>query len=212
MIVGWNGCGKSACALAVWRVRCDQRWKGGEEITTFSENECRDALVLRVKNAVVAQTSLTPCAGGINDLEQRNRALSIRAERDAPGVVCPGEKPRSITGHRCRAFCKKQGCLIRSADLSAHSLLLGNQFVRGRIPFARRARDLADRLAPRVAAALLVAVQTDGWERFGVCDALPCRCVYLDRSRNRSRRYCSQLCADRVAAAHYRDRVKGRTA
>ena len=71
----------------------------------------------------------------------------------------------------------------------------------------RRARDLADRLAPRVAAALLVAVQTDGWERFGVCDALPCRCVYLDRSRNRSRRYCCQLCADRVAAAHYRDRV-----
>ena len=76
----------------------------------------------------------------------------------------------------------------------------------------RRARDLADRLAPRVAAALLVAVQTDGWERFGVCDALPCRCVYLDRSRNRSRRYCSQLCADRVAAAHYRERAKGRIA
>jgi predicted RNA-binding Zn ribbon-like protein len=61
----------------------------------------------------------------------------------------------------------------------------------------RRARDLADRLAPRVAAALLVAIQTEGWERFGVCDALPCRCVYLDRSRNRSRRYCCHLCADR---------------
>jgi predicted RNA-binding Zn ribbon-like protein len=76
----------------------------------------------------------------------------------------------------------------------------------------RRARDLADRLAPRVAAALLVAIQTDGWERFGVCDALPCRCVYLDRSRNRSRRYCCQLCADRIAAAAYRERAKGRTA
>jgi predicted RNA-binding Zn ribbon-like protein len=72
----------------------------------------------------------------------------------------------------------------------------------------RRARDLADRLAPRVAAALLVAIQTDGWERFGVCDALPCRCVYLDRSRNRSRRYCCQLCADRIAAAAYRERAK----
>jgi predicted RNA-binding Zn ribbon-like protein len=76
----------------------------------------------------------------------------------------------------------------------------------------RRGRDLADRLAPRVAAALLVAIQTDGWERFGVCDALPCRCVYLDRSRNRSRRYCCQLCADRIAAAAYRERAKGRTA
>ena len=75
-----------------------------------------------------------------------------------------------------------------------------------------RARDLADRLAPRVAAALLVAIQTEGWERFGVCDALPCRCVYLDRSRNRSRRYCCQLCADRIAAAAYRERSKGRSA
>jgi predicted RNA-binding Zn ribbon-like protein len=76
----------------------------------------------------------------------------------------------------------------------------------------RRARDLADRLAPRVAAALLVAIQTEGWERFGVCDALPCRCVYLDRSRNRSRRYCCQLCADRIAAAAYRERAKERSA
>ncbi len=76
----------------------------------------------------------------------------------------------------------------------------------------RRGRDLADRLAPRVAAALLVAIQTEGWDRFGVCDALPCRCVYLDRSRNRSRRYCCQLCADRIAAAAYRERSKGRSA
>lgn len=71
---------------------------------------------------------------------------------------------------------------------------------------ARRARDLADRLGPRVAAALLEAIRSHGWERFGICDALPCRCVFVDRSRNRSRRYCSQLCADRVAAAAYRRR------
>ena len=71
---------------------------------------------------------------------------------------------------------------------------------------ARRERDLADRLGPRVAAALLEAIRSDGWERFGICDALPCRCVFVDRSRNRSRRYCSQLCADRVAAAAYRRR------
>jgi predicted RNA-binding Zn ribbon-like protein len=57
-----------------------------------------------------------------------------------------------------------------------------------------------------------VAIQTEGWERFGVCDALPCRCVYIDRSRNRSRRYCCQLCADRVAAAAYRERARERSA
>ncbi len=76
----------------------------------------------------------------------------------------------------------------------------------------RRGRDLADRLAPRVAAALLESIRTDGWDRFGVCDALPCRCVYIDRSRNRSRRYCCQLCADRIAAAAYRERSRERSA
>src|SRR5215218_8895864 len=76
----------------------------------------------------------------------------------------------------------------------------------------RRDRDLADRLAPRVAATLLEAIRSEGFDRFGVCDALPCRCVYLDRSRNRSRRYCCQLCADRIAAAAYRERAKERSA
>ncbi len=76
---------------------------------------------------------------------------------------------------------------------------------------ARRERDLADRLGPRVAAALLEAIRSDGWERFGICDALPCRCVFVDRSRNRSRRYCCQLCADRVAAAAYRRRQTSTT-
>src|SRR5712691_8288578 len=72
----------------------------------------------------------------------------------------------------------------------------------------RRERDLADRLGPRVASTLLEAIRAEGWERFGVCDALPCRCVFVDRSRNRSRRYCCQLCADRVAAAAYRQRSR----
>jgi predicted RNA-binding Zn ribbon-like protein len=70
----------------------------------------------------------------------------------------------------------------------------------------RRERDLADRIGPRVAAALLEAIRSAGWQRFGICAALPCRCVFVDRSRNRSRRYCCQLCADRVAAAAYRRR------
>jgi predicted RNA-binding Zn ribbon-like protein len=72
----------------------------------------------------------------------------------------------------------------------------------------RRGQDLADRLGPKVAGALLEAIREQGWKRFGICDALPCRRVFIDRSRNRSRRYCSQLCADRVAAAAYRRRQR----
>jgi predicted RNA-binding Zn ribbon-like protein len=61
-------------------------------------------------------------------------------------------------------------------------------------------------LAALSAAALLGAISEHGWERFGVCDAAPCRCVYVDRTHGRSRRFCCRLCADRASQAAYRAR------
>jgi predicted RNA-binding Zn ribbon-like protein len=61
-------------------------------------------------------------------------------------------------------------------------------------------------VAGYAAVGLLEAIREAGWTRFGRCDGSPCRCVYVDRSRNRSRRYCCQLCADRVAQAALRRR------
>src|SRR3954447_13392645 len=55
---------------------------------------------------------------------------------------------------------------------------------------------------------LLDAVREQGWSRLGRCAGSPCRCVYVDRTRNRSRRYCCVLCADRVAQANLRSRRK----
>lgn len=53
-----------------------------------------------------------------------------------------------------------------------------------------------------------LAVQlTDlGIERLGICQAEPCRNVYLDTSTNQSRRYCSDRCATRANVAAYRAR------
>lgn len=43
-------------------------------------------------------------------------------------------------------------------------------------------------------------------DRLGVCQAVPCRFVFLDTSTNRSRRYCSDRCATRANVAAYRAR------
>jgi predicted RNA-binding Zn ribbon-like protein len=67
---------------------------------------------------------------------------------------------------------------------------------------------LADVLAAATAMSLLEAIRDDGWERFGICAGAPCCCVFVDRSKNRSRRFCSDLCADRVAQAALRQRRK----
>jgi predicted RNA-binding Zn ribbon-like protein len=65
-----------------------------------------------------------------------------------------------------------------------------------------------DAVAAYATAGLLEAMRDLGWTRFGRCEGSPCRCAFVDRSRNRSRRYCCTLCADRVAQANYRARKK----
>jgi predicted RNA-binding Zn ribbon-like protein len=67
-------------------------------------------------------------------------------------------------------------------------------------------RALVDELAGRASVALLGVIEAGGWSRFGSCAASPCCCVFVDRSRNRSRRYCCDLCADRATQAAARSR------
>ena len=64
-------------------------------------------------------------------------------------------------------------------------------------------------VAAYAAAGLQNAFHQLGWKRFGRCAGSPCRCAFVDRSRNRTRRYCCSLCADRVAQAQYRARRRG---
>jgi predicted RNA-binding Zn ribbon-like protein len=70
---------------------------------------------------------------------------------------------------------------------------------------------LADRVAAMAAMALATVFVRWGWERFGVCNAEDCADVFVDTSRNRSRRYCDPSCSTRMNVAAYRARHKERT-
>jgi predicted RNA-binding Zn ribbon-like protein len=65
---------------------------------------------------------------------------------------------------------------------------------------------VTDAVATATAMSLLEAIREDGWDRFGICAGAPWCGVFVDRSKNRSRRFCSDLCADRVAQALHRER------
>jgi predicted RNA-binding Zn ribbon-like protein len=56
------------------------------------------------------------------------------------------------------------------------------------------------------AVGLLEALRDLGFGRFGRCAGSPCRCAYVDRSRNKSRLYCCEACSNRVAQASSRRR------
>jgi predicted RNA-binding Zn ribbon-like protein len=61
-------------------------------------------------------------------------------------------------------------------------------------------------LSGRLLGALATHIIRTGTQRMGVCQATPCNCVYIDRSRARTRRYCCDQCNDRAAASAYRRR------
>lgn len=61
-------------------------------------------------------------------------------------------------------------------------------------------------LEARLPAALAAHVAVHGARRLGVCHAPPCLCVYVDRTRPGTRRFCCDQCNDRAAAAAYRSR------
>lgn len=67
---------------------------------------------------------------------------------------------------------------------------------------------LAHRIGSGAAMGLAMLIVEEGRSRLGVCGADECEDVFVDTSRNRSRRYCNQVCSSRVNVAAYRARHK----
>jgi CGNR zinc finger len=64
----------------------------------------------------------------------------------------------------------------------------------------------ADALGAVLAASARLAV-LGSWERFKICQADTCLSAFFDRSRNRSRMWCSmQVCGNREKARNWRER------
>jgi predicted RNA-binding Zn ribbon-like protein len=67
---------------------------------------------------------------------------------------------------------------------------------------------LADRIEVETAMAMIDLIRADELGRLSVCAEPSCTGIVLDLSRNRSRRFCSTACGNRVAVAAYRARKR----
>jgi predicted RNA-binding Zn ribbon-like protein len=77
------------------------------------------------------------------------------------------------------------------------------------VRFGPEERDVVAHIGAACSGALLQIVQAHGLSRFGTCSAPPCTGAFVDRTKNRSKRYCCELCADRAAQSHHRARLRG---
>lgn len=69
---------------------------------------------------------------------------------------------------------------------------------------------LATRMAVEAAMAFMDVVRAGELSRLRKCEALDCRDVVVDLSKNHSKRFCDQGCGNRVAVAAYRERKRTR--
>jgi predicted RNA-binding Zn ribbon-like protein len=67
---------------------------------------------------------------------------------------------------------------------------------------------LADRMAVDAAMAIADMIRSGELARLRVCAANDCEDILVDLSKNRSRRFCSVTCANRVNVAAYRSRSR----
>lgn len=65
---------------------------------------------------------------------------------------------------------------------------------------------LADRMMVEAAMAIVDVIRSGELDRLRLCDAPGCADVLVDLSKNRSRRYCSASCSNRVNVAAFRAR------
>jgi len=72
--------------------------------------------------------------------------------------------------------------------------------------FHASTNELADGWAAGCATGLAIVLGTEMYDRLGVCTAPRCDRVYVDVSRNGTRRFCSTSCQNRVKAAAFRAR------
>ena len=68
---------------------------------------------------------------------------------------------------------------------------------------------LAQELGAVTAMGLAVLLSDNRWDRIHICEGDRCLDVFVDRSRNRSRRFCSpEVCGNRASVAAYRERAR----
>jgi predicted RNA-binding Zn ribbon-like protein len=125
------------------------------------------------------------------------RLRAYRARLDAVVTGCEA-------GHGAAAIQQVNSLLSRTGavpQIVAHS---------GRGPHmhvSRPTAPMADRIAAHLAMGLAELIVAGESDRVRTCASPTCRQVFLDLSRNRSRRYCdSRTCGNRLHVAAYRAR------
>lgn len=161
------------------------QWRGGGRAHRLEGEELVTAVAAVVSERTGAALRAVPEAG------VRLAALAWEL-REALLAEAPADQ-----ACRINAMIRKYGAqpyLVEDAGQPFHLHFHGSD------------EDEVEALGGEFATALALVVDGYGPDRFGSCQAHQCDAVYIDLTRNGSRRYCSPACTARAKTAAYRSR------
>jgi predicted RNA-binding Zn ribbon-like protein len=166
-------------------------WRGGRPVRPLRGEE----LVTAFSTAVSERTArgLRGESGAGAQLAELARELRAALLADAAAAVAA----------RINAMIRRYGAqpyLVEDLDQPFH------------LHFHGAGGTLVEALGGEFATALALVVDGYGVERFGRCRANRCEAVYIDLTRNGSRRFCGAACTARAKTAAYRSRLAGAVA
>lgn len=113
----------------------------------------------------------------------------VRAALAAPGIMDASE---AING-------------MLTAAGAAPALMVGPDG-RWKLGLRSRRSDSLAQLAVEAATGVASLIDDDDWDALKRCAADRCDDYFVDRTRNRSRRFCSRTCSNRVNSRNFRSR------
>ena len=138
-------------------------------------------------------------------LRQRGIDAPDASEHDLAAVRALREELRDLwTSDELKVLQDGLNCLIAAQDVRVE-YAVNDGVLETRIHAAEGAA-LADQLAAAAAVGISAAIQAYGVDRMRACIASPCKDVFIDTSKNATRRFCSERCANRHNVAQYRAR------
>lgn len=113
----------------------------------------------------------------------------------------------AVDAGRIDDACERVNALLR--DTRAAPVLTRHDDEPWHLHFHAAGEDWARSWAASMATALAVVLGNPVSDRLGVCTASACDRVFVDTSRNGTKRFCSTACQNRVKAAAFRARRRG---
>ena len=176
-----------------------------------------DAAVATAVDLVNTRSTIREDGEGLVRVRDLEEFLSAHEVARGPLSAADVEEVRDVR-ERVRAVFHAAGATAAArvlndliAEARVHPELTDHDGV-WHLHFAPESASISRRLAASSAMSLGMVLVDYGAERLKVCDSDTCADVFVDTSRNLSRRYCCERCANRENVAAYRARQRQGTA